>query len=270
MIGILSRYDLRDDAFLKNLKGIWEGGANQYFANLRRIKLFLNAIAYSLEKIGAEVNIEDFIRLELIRHVLPSLYEQIYRSPDYFYDGDFAFETSFKRRRLLNDDEAKQERDAFYEKIKSSIPDNKQYVIELLERLFPNFATYRKRFGARGIEATDAERDKRIFHPRFFRQYFLLKVPPELFRQKEFNGFVASISKLNEDAVAAANDKLFQSIVKEDFKRWHFMHLVEGKFNGFGPETARGLCRGMARNSGLWALDAFQLMTAVRCTKDMP
>ena len=94
-------------------------------------------------------------------------------------------------------------------------------------------------------------------------------MPPELFRQKEFNGFVASISKLNEDAVAAAYDKLFQSIVKEDFKRWHFMHLVEGKFNGFGPETARGLCRGMARNSGLWALDAFELMTAVRCTKDM-
>jgi KAP family P-loop domain len=268
LVAVLSRYDLKYENFSKSLDKIWEDGAGLYFANLRRIKLFLNRINHSLERIGSEINTEDFIRLELIRDIVPSLYELIYRNPEYFYRGDFAFETSFKGPSPLDKDEAKKERAGFYEKMKSSVPDDKHYAFGLLDSLFPDFALYRKVFGVEAVDATEAERTKRIFHPRCFRQYFLLKVPSELFSQQELNSFVASLRQTSEETAAESFSKIFKSIVKEDFKRWHFMHLVENRFEEFGLDVARGLCRGMARNSALWPLDAFELMIAVRSTRE--
>jgi len=265
IIAVLARYGLKDDTFLKSLEQMWENGAGQYFENLRRIKLFLNRVNNSLERIGMEVNTEDFIRLELIRDIMPSLYEQIYRSPEYFYKGEFGFETAFKGPFLLDENKGKQERAAFYGRI--NVPDDKQYVFGLLDSLFPDFALYRGIFGVEAGDASEAERTKRIFHPRCFRHYFLLKVPSELFSQKELSSFVASVHGVSEDGAMEAFSKTFQSIVKEEFKRWHFMHSLDNSWDEFALEVARGLCRGMAQNSALWSLDAFELMIAVRRTR---
>jgi KAP family P-loop domain len=257
-----------DDSLSKSLKGIWESGASLYFGNLRRMKLFLNRISYSLERIADEVNIEDFIRLELIRDIAPDLYEKIYRSPEYFWNRHFAFEAGFKGPNIFDKDEAKKERAAFYTQLKNSVPEEKQYVFQLLEGLFPQFALYQEIFGIEAVSAADAERARRISHPRCFRQYFLLKVPSELFSQKEFKAFDSSVRSKNEDETAEAFSETFRSILNEDFRRWHFMHLIENRFDDFGPQVARGLCRGMARNSALWPTDAFELMIAIRCTHE--
>ena len=257
-----------DEGFSKSIEEIWENGAGSYFENLRRIKLFLNRISESLERVASEVNPNDFIRLELIRDIAPNIYEHIYRHPEYFYKGDFAFETSFKGPSPLDKEEAKKERAAFYDRMKSAVSDDRQYVFDLCEGLFPDFAIYRKIFGVDAVSAFEAERAKRIYHPRCFRQYFLLKVPSELISQKEFNSFVASIQQVNEDKAAEEFSNKFQSIAKEDFKRWHFMHLIGNRFDEFEVEIARGLCRGMAGKSAIWSLDAFELMIAVQCTRE--
>jgi hypothetical protein len=205
----------------------------------------------------------------MIRDISPRLYEAIFQNPEYFYRRDFAFETSFKGSLSFDKDEAKKERAAFYDKMFASIPEDKQYVFKLLEGLFPDFAAYRKIFGVEAVDAGEAERTKRIFHPRCFRQYFLLKVPSELFPQKSLNVFIESVRNLKrEEEVADKFDKVFQSIVKEDYKRWHFMHLVENRFDEFSLEVTRGICRGMTRNSALWSLDAFELMIAIQRTRE--
>jgi len=80
----LERNALPHGDLAKSIEGIWERGAGTYLRNLRRIKLFLNRIGRSLELIAHEVNIEDFIRLELVRDIEPSLYERIYRDRDRF------------------------------------------------------------------------------------------------------------------------------------------------------------------------------------------
>lgn len=265
---ILDRYGVRDEDFSKSIEKIWENGAELYFENLRRIKLFVNRIGQSLERIASEVNPNDFIRLELIRDIAPNIYELIYSHPEYFYKRDFAFETSFKGPSFLDKDEAKKDRAVFYDKMKSGVPEDKQYVFDLCDGLFPDFASYRKVFGADPVSASEAEQAKRIYHPRCFRQYFLLKVPTELFSQKEFKSFVVSIQEADEDDTAKKFCNQFQSIVKEDFKRWHFMHLIANRFDEFKLEIARGLCRGMARESAIWSLDAFELMIAVQCTRE--
>jgi hypothetical protein len=256
------------DDMSKMIESIWEGGASSYFGNLRRIKLFLNAISRSLERIAHEVNIEDFIRLELIRYIEPNLYEQIFRNPERFWNQDFAFEVSFTRRETFGEENAKKWRAEFYKEIEASVPAEKQYVFQLLENLFPYFAAYRKRVTTENVQPVEAEKRRRICHPRYFAQYFTLKTPSNLFPQREFDEFLSSVRNLGEDQAAEEFDKKFRSFAEADFKRWHFMHLIENEFESFKLDAQRGLCRGMAQNSALWQVDAFQLMIAITCTRE--
>ena len=47
------------------------------------------------------------------------------------------------------------------------------------------------------------------------------------------------------------------------------MHLIDNRFDGINLQTARGLCRGMARNSELGLTDAFELFIAVGRTREV-
>jgi hypothetical protein len=251
---------------LKSVEKIWDDGADLHFQNLRKIKLFFNKIDRSLAPIAHEVNIEDFIRLELIRDIAPDLYDRIYRKREYYWNQSFAFEVGFRDPSLLDKEDARKEREAEYTKVEAIVPDEKLYVLQLLADMFPYFASYRKKFTTNTVSSTEAEKDKRIFHPRCFRQYFLSKVPSELYPQKEFEKFLSSVRQMSEEDAARLFTKTFQSVVSEDFKRWHFMHLIENQFNEVELQAAKGLCRGMARNSALWQFDAFELMIAIDAT----
>jgi hypothetical protein len=204
----------------------------------------------------------------LIRDIAPNVYEQIYSSPEYFYNRSFAFEAGFKGPNPLDEDKAKKERADFYDKLTGSVTEDKQYVFQLLEDLFPHFRIYRQKFTATTVGAAEAEKARRIFHPRCFRQYFLLKTPSELFPRSEFQAFFSSAQHLGEEEAAEAFGKVFRSLEKEDFKRWHFMHLIDGRFSEFKLSARHGLCRGMARHSALWPTDAFELMIAISSTRE--
>jgi hypothetical protein len=264
IVEVLDRYGLSHENLSKSLGKFWDIGGGSYFENLRRIKLFLNRIAYSLEQIGDEVNVNDFLKLELIRDVAPDVYEEIYRSPEYFYTTDLAFEVRLKDNLPIDGEKANQVRARFYDGLIASVPDDKKYVTQLLEELFPHFAQYRHQI-IRRVE-DNSEEDKRIFHPRCFKQYFILKTPTEQFSVKEFMAFTKSIRNVREERVVKLFTQTSQALVQEDFKRWHFMHRIDITFNEFRMEAARGLCRGMAQNSSRWSWDAFELIIAARCT----
>jgi hypothetical protein len=265
---VLNRYGVAEQYEPKSLEEFWENGAGSYFQNLRRIKLFLNRIDRSLERIADEVNVGDFIKLELVRDIAPGVYEEIYQNPQYFYNEGFVFEPGYRRLGMLDEDGAAEQRAAFYDSVLNSLPPEKRYVSQLLVDLFPNFAQYRRKSISGGTYEGDAESQRRIFHPRCFRQYFLLRVPSELFSQKELKSFTSSIRHLREDKAADAFGKAFRALAKEDFKRWHFMYRLESVTNELRLESARGLCRGMAQNASVWRWDALELMIAVNCTRE--
>jgi KAP family P-loop domain len=267
MITVVSRNDLSTSDSQQEIEEVWNKGAVAYFQNLRRIKLFINRIDQSLARIGTEVNVQDFARLELVRDIAPTVYETIYKNPEYFYDGDLAFEVRFSSRFDLDEAKAKKQRADFYTTMIEGLPPDIRYVSQVLEELFPFFADYKGKFGRRREEAPIVEKDKRIFHPRCFRQYFLLKVPSELFSQKEFNNFLASIRNATEEGVKKRFNETFRAIEKEDFKRWHFVHRIDSVFEDFTLTTDRGLCRGMAEVSRVWSSDAFEFLAAARCTR---
>jgi hypothetical protein len=254
------------DAVEREIEEMWNEGAGQYLRNLRRLKLFLNNITHSLEQIAPEVNIFDFMRLELIRHIAPDVYEHIYRDRYIFLERGLAFETAYKPP-YLDEKAAKEEREKYYQDLRQSVPEDRRYVFGIVASLFPQSASYF--VGGRSREtpsSRDAEKGKRIFHPRCFRQYFSFKVPSEFFSQKEFLAFASKVSGQNEHQVAEIFTKTFLSLMDQSFRRFHFMHVLESHWNEFGTTEASGLCRGMARSSFPWVFDAFELGTAVDVT----
>jgi hypothetical protein len=269
LASIVVQYEFAQKDLTKSLSDMWERGAGEYFRNLRRVKLFLNQIDHSLARIGTEVNVEDFVRLELVRDIAPSIYEEIYLNPENFYDADLAFEVAYTAKgalATLDDTKAKQKRADYYDRILAEVPSDKQYVSQILEDLFPLFAAYKGRIGTAHVSAHEAEVKKRLFHPRYFRQYFMLKVPSELVSEEEFTAFLSEVRDASEEKAMGTFNTTFRAMVKEDFKRWHFVHRIENIFDGLSLRVARGLCRGMAQNSSIWSSDSFEFMSAVRCT----
>jgi hypothetical protein len=253
-----------EQQFSKGIDQIWEEGGAKFFDNLRRIKRFLNKLGYSLSVIGAEVNLLDFIRLELIRDVWPALYESIYSNAELFFSTGFAIETWGRGFSPLDEREGQKLRAKAYEPIISSIPAEKQYILSSLEALFPQFASSRQSrvFGRETLDSAHAEMDRRICHPRFFRQYFLLRTPSELYSQTAWGAFYSAVRNATMDQALKRFNTEFNGMVNEEFKRWHFMHQISQRFDDFPIESAKGLCIGMARNSQLWQSDAFELAIA--------
>ena len=257
-----------DDTLTADLDSIWKDGGDNYFGNLRTIKVFFNGFHNAIERIAPEINIADFIRLELIREIAPALYNQIYKNPEHFYNQEFAFEARFAGPFSFENDKEDVRRTEFYKKVSESLSGNAQYVLRLVEALFPKFSSSKQSFGVRSIDSTGAERARRICHPRYFRQYFLFKVPSEYFGEKEFAAFVGEVKDLNRNRAAQAFTDVFKSLVTAEFKRWHFMHRIEDTFDAFGEQAKRGLCVGMAQNSDVWGPTAFEFMIAARVTSE--
>jgi hypothetical protein len=266
---IVRKYNLPAPDLEKTIEDFWSKGGRYYFQTLRRIKLFASKIDHSLAQIGSEVNLKDFIWIELIRDVAPTIYEAIYRDREYFWDSDLAFETRFVFTNLSSDETtAKKQRAEYYEGLFKEQSENQTLVKNGLAELFPPFAEYEGRpRRSKSLDSPKAELGQRIFHPRCFRQYFLLKVPSELFGRKEFDSFVSSISNSSENSARQKLNQVFESIVKEEFKRWHFVDRIENAFDKFQLPAARGLCRGLMQQSKMWQSDSFEFIDAARCVK---
>jgi hypothetical protein len=252
----------------KQVEKLWEDGADRHLTNLRRVKLFINRISQSLQQIAGEVNIFDFIRLELIREVTPEVYEEIYLQRGNFWDRGLAFETAYKGPLFWDEKTAEEERGKYYDALKKSVVPGRRFVFDLIAGLFPSFGAHHGagREKAEPLSSRDAEKARRIFHPRCFRQYFSLSVPTEFFSQSEFSAFRSAIKGRGEEEVANTFGNKFQTFSNQEFKRWHFIHVIESHWEEFGIVEARGLCRGMAGNSLRWVIDAFELGDAIDVT----
>lgn len=263
---ILHRYSLTPLEPEINVTELCEQAVKLYLVNLRRIKLFTNRLGHSLARIGSEVNTEDFIRLELVREMAPMIYQTIYNEPEYFYEAALAFESQLTGPLSSDAGKARKQRAEFYEEMLKTLPAGTEGLPDLLEALFPRFAEYRGK-PLRPMDPLTMEKEKRIFHPRCFRQYFLLKVPSELFSRREFDKFLASIRSSTEAGATGQFNEVFRSMGEEGFKRWHFVHQIEMDFDSLSMKTSRGLCRGFAQNSHSWTSDAFESMSAIDCTR---
>ena len=126
---------------------------------LRHAKKYLNAIKSTLPAIKNEVNLYDFLILEIIKVSYIAIYNDLWLNPHYYLDIH-----PFSPK-----EEKKTERENHLDVLIPNLED-KKVVISLLEDIFPEV-----RGGT--IISNRISNKQRISDPEYFDKYFILKVP---------------------------------------------------------------------------------------------
>lgn len=166
----------RKDKFRKDFRLIYQTQIKKIIKTLRRAKIYLNGLFFTLPPIKNEVNLNDFFILETIRNFYPSIYDDIWKNPWMYIplDGEYFFSSPF----YSNIDE--NEKNLI---IKNHIEDllksekDRDIIIELIKRLFyiVKDALEGHRIAQYSVDIYRV--DKKVTHPDCFSKYFMLKVP---------------------------------------------------------------------------------------------
>jgi len=159
---------------------IYQTQIRKLFKSLRHAKRYLNGLRSTLPPIKNEVNLHDFLILEVIRVFCPRVYNDIWHNPWFYVPSKWSTEGYF-----LSPFGFTLEEDKKYKLIKKHIEDlienekEEEILKELLKDIF--FVEAKNALSGGGIEHGDVavsyRAEKRITHPESFRKYFMLKVP---------------------------------------------------------------------------------------------
>lgn len=228
---------------------LWQTHVKLHLANLRKIQLFFNRISSSIAPIAGEVDVLDYFLLELIRDCAPALYLEIYRNGRFFYYSDWRTQTwleslGFDKAR------ARARRKEFFDEFITGIPSGKQdFLITILEALFPAFKDYRnaRGFNTASPDPDRSEKQKKIYHPDFFPSYFIGRVPSTQFSEAEFAEFFQQVNAQNAVLEVAVVFKKTFELCQPPPKRWYFLRKVSANIGKFDEIRARGIALGIAQ-----------------------
>ena len=170
----------RRDKFEKDFQLIYQTQVKKIFKTLRRAKRYLNGLRSTLPSIKNEVNLNDFLILEIIRNFFPRIYDDIWVNPWSYlatkWDIGYYFSSPFA---LNIEDDKKYE--IIKEHIESITKNEKdgELVKNLLKELFfeveDSLDQNKLRLGQKDSDKT-YRIEKRITNPECFKKYFMLKV----------------------------------------------------------------------------------------------
>jgi hypothetical protein len=240
--------------FNEEFQPLWGDHVRNNLNNLRRLKLYFNRIASSISPITQEVNLFDFMILELIRDNAPEIYEAIYRNPGFFYFARWALETWGETIAVDEQKEAARRKEFIESALASTAldADGRKLIEELLCRLFPLAADALGRGGFPLVHRSESkcEEERRICHPRYFPRYFVFGVPSTQFGEREFQQFVSGISELKSVEEARTKFESTFASIENPLKRWHFLDRVVRGIDKFSGTQSQGLAEGVAFVSG--------------------
>jgi len=230
--------------------------------NLRKINSYFNALNASFSLVKKEVNVIDFMCIELLRQVEPGLYEQVFRNRSLFYYPEWDI---FRwDERSIGSDKAREKKlsNAAFDQVFRSLNEPERHrVLSFLGELFPKVTDY---LGARSLSSggepneVEADKNKRIYHPDHFTTYFSLHVQ---------EGYVSSQEL--DDLVAKANEKQTANDVQEHFinylrslkgvKKYRFFEKMVRINDKLGAMQAKGLVVAVALEANSLAHDDFDM-----------
>ena len=166
------------EKFYKDFHLIYLMQISKFFKTLRRVKRYINGLRSTLPLVKNEVNLYDFLILEIIRNFFPKIYDDIWRNPWSYlpikWDIKHYFSSPFASG--VNEDKK-------YEIIQNHISNivagekDEEIIKGLLKSLFFEVENSldQHQFGQKySVETYRVE--KRITHPKCFKKYFMLKV----------------------------------------------------------------------------------------------
>jgi hypothetical protein len=253
--------------FQDNFQILWQSSIKGYLSNLRRLKLLTNRLARSLPLVGQEVNVRDFIVLELVRMIDPIVYEEIYRNPGYFMFAEWRTTTWAQIVGLDEEDRQKRRNDYFDSIFRNLRKPPEGTVLGLLQEIFPTVAAFLRGITvpARVAQNKDkAERERRVFHPDFFPRYFIMRVPHDLFGEEELSNFITAMNEKTDVTQCAAMFKSKYAELEDlPMKRWDFLRRVKSSINKFSPTATQALPIGISELSGKFDNDTSRSFDAI-------
>jgi|GEM_PF-1164710 len=198
----------RVKAFDDSFTNLYESKIKKLFKTLRQAKRFLNSIYMSLPSIKNEVNLYDFMILEVIKNIYPDVYEDIWRHSEYYIPSDWSLKTYGS----LGLDK-KQRNNKIKEYIMKTVENREDPLLELLQTIF--FVNLRDALegSTTHYEGTGNYRaEKRITHPDVFPKYFTMKVPSTELSDQEIEAMLGIWNETDPEDI--------ESKISGDIKRY--------------------------------------------------
>lgn len=244
----------RIKAFDKDFINLYENQIKKLFPTLRDAKRYLNGLYSTLPTVKNEVNLQDFLILELIRIFYPDVYKDIWEHPWYYIPSSWSTRLYLSSPFSFIPDENQK-----YEKIKAHInkiiEDKRQneVLLELLKTIFfveVKNAFEKIRTGHSGDHIYRAE--KRITHPDVFPKYFMLKVPPTELPDETIESL---ISTWNEAEPSSLESKMLEDFKKfqQEKKLLELLNKLIIFLHRFTPNAAKSLIRSLYKNINLFS-----------------
>ena len=183
--------ELEENRYTTALKSSFD----TYFQTVRNIKRYTNNLRLTLPLVAQEVNLVDFLVVEIIRLFHPEVYARIAKekgtlTPDAWHVG--------LRRGSFTDDKYEEELRARVDYLCQKLPDeHKESVVLLLQLLFPEVDGVFKN-AAHGHDFTQWRRDCRICSPDVFDKFFLLAIPSAKLSEIDLAAFRTSLADPEE------------------------------------------------------------------------
>jgi predicted KAP-like P-loop ATPase len=192
---------------LGNFREFYKSHVIKLFSTFRHAIRYLNAVNITLPAIKDEVNLDDFLLLELIRIFYPNIYDDIWNNQSLFIIPSIEFKASLSILYGIDPSYRKQTHDktmSYLSRIKGI--KNYETLEYLLTTLFP---LVENALSNSTNTISDQDRNnKRIFVPEVFPIYFMLKVASGEIPDKKIKALIAKWNEQSTDAETIKNDLL--------------------------------------------------------------
>jgi hypothetical protein len=233
---------------LENFFFIYQKYAGNLFITLRNVKRYVNSLSSSLIPIVDEVQLFDFIILEIIKVFAPILYDNIYENWWFYVEERYPRERNYNPLlwQYSQDDQKKLEAIKDHiEELLSKQP-RKEVFRNLLGVLFPNVNNAFKLYNSFS-EGAIARQEKRIYSTSF-PKYFTLKVPSSEIPDALVNQIVSSWSNVPPDKLTEVITETFVRF-KQNGKLIEFFTKLNLLENIITPEVTPALICSLYQNS---------------------
>jgi hypothetical protein len=251
--------------FQDKLQETWDDTLRPLCTNLRKVALIVNDVTVAARRLVRDVNALDLVVIEILRRFFPTIYDLVWRNQSQFTESNLSWKTAFR-----SEDTLKRERTAFFDSLKSKLEETGQAkeVTDLLSRLFPAYATYvgggfKLSLRRRTEDLGEGEKEKRIFHPDFFTNYFRYQVPEAMFGATELEAFINGMNAISsvQDCVKYFSD-FFMAFPKQSPRREDFLRRIALSVGRFKDTQAEALAYGAAKHARDFVYDSIMFMVA--------
>lgn len=226
----------------------YQSHIKRLFPTLRRAKRYLNGLYSTLPIIKNEVNLQDFLILELIRIFYPKVYKDIWYHPWYYISLSWSMDNYLLSPFTFDKDNKLK---IIKEHINNLVKEENESDIltELLKTIF--FIEVKNSLDNRLIGhdgmSEKYRMEKRIAHPKVFPKYFALRVPIGEISDEATESLISEWNASNSEEKQERIDKSFQKHRKEH-KVLEFIDKLILFVPRFNEDSANSMVRFIYKN----------------------